>query len=104
MITGWAAILLAPIAIPIALIVHLLPLKKTVDRTPDDVAGFLRDFLEGVGGEWDWDEFECVRITDPELDAIRERAVRAGPPDPDVSQLRRLLSEAEKIAQSHRAT
>jgi len=93
-IEGWAAVLLLPILFPIALIAQLLPGKKTTDRTPEDVAGFIQDFLDGTGGEWDWDEFECVRITDPRLDAIRERAARAGPPNANVEELRRLASEA----------
>ncbi len=96
-ITGWVAILLAPIVIPIAFIAQLLPGKKTVDRTPADVVGYIKDLLEGTGGDWDWDDFECVPITDPELDNIRRRAAVAGPPNPDVSTLRMLISEAEAI-------
>lgn len=99
-ITGWAAILLAPVAIPVALVARLWPGKKTVDRTPDDVVGFLRDFLEGTGGDWDWDEFESVPIADPDLESVRRRALRAAPPNPDLNQLRALLAEAEAIAQS----
>jgi hypothetical protein len=97
-ITGWAAILLMPIALLLALVAWLWPGKKTVDRTPADVVGFLSDFLEGTGGEWDWDEFESVPISDPELDALRRRAALAAPPDPDLAELRRLLAEAEGIA------
>jgi len=93
-ITGWAAVLLLPILFPIGLIAQLLPGKKTVDRTPEDVAGFIGDLLDGTGGEWDWDEFECVPITDPRLDAIRQKAARAGPPNPNVEELRRLATEA----------
>ncbi len=93
-ITGWAAVLLLPILFPIGLIAQLLPGKKTVDRTPEEVAGFIGDFLDGTGGTWDWDEFECVPITDPRLDAIRQKAVGAGPPNPNLEELRRLASEA----------
>ena len=96
-IHGWGAVLLAPIAILFALILQLLPGKKTVDRTPDEVAGFLRDLVDRTGGEWDWDEFECVPITDPRLDAIRRRAVKAGPPHPDVDALRLLAAEADAL-------
>jgi len=64
-IAGWKAISLAPIALPLAILIQLLPLKKTQDRTPEEVAGFLRDFAEGTGGEWDWDDFTSVPITDP---------------------------------------
>jgi hypothetical protein len=99
-IEGWAAVLLAPIAIPIALIVKMLPGKKTVDRTAEDVAGYLRDFLEATGGEWDWDDFESVPITDPKLNELRIQAGRAGPPHPDVPRLRQLLAEAENIARA----
>jgi hypothetical protein len=95
--TGWAAILLAPIAIPIAILAGLLPGKKTVDRTPEDVVGYLTDVLEGTGGEWDWDDFECVPITDPDLDDIRRRAALAGPPDADVATLRLLIAEAAAV-------
>src|SRR5688572_28945253 len=73
-IAGWKAILLAPIALPLAILIQLLPLKKTRDRNPEEVAGFLRDFAEGTGGEWDWDDFTSVPITDPRLEAIRIEA------------------------------
>jgi hypothetical protein len=96
-ITGWAAILIAPLALPIAIIAQLLPGKKTVDRTPEEVVGYLTDVVEGTGGEWDWDDFECVPITDAELDGIRRRAVLAGPPDADVPALRLLILETAAI-------
>lgn len=88
-IQGWAAVLFTPIALPIALIAGLLPSRRKVDRTPADVAGFLRDFADGTGGDWDWDEFESVPITDPRLDAIRRCAVKSGPPNADLAALRR---------------
>ena len=97
-IEGWSAVLLAPIALPIALIVQQLSGKRAVHRTPEDVAGFLRDFVDGTGGKWDWDEFECLPISDPRLDAIRRRAVKAGPPNPDMEKLRSLASEALSLA------
>jgi len=36
-ITGWAAILLAPLLIPIALLAKFWPGGKTIGRTPEDV-------------------------------------------------------------------
>lgn len=92
-----------PLAIPLALIAQLWPGKKTVDRTPEDVAGFLRDFLEGTGGDWDWGEFESVPITDPELDALRRRAALVAPPNPDLVELRYVLADAETIARKRSA-
>ena len=97
-ITGWKAVLLAPIAIPLALMAGLLPFKRTVDRTPEEVAGFISDLIDGSGGEWDWDEFECVPITDPALEAIRLRACGFGPPHANIAELRKLVAEAEAIA------
>ncbi|OYU69403.1 MAG: hypothetical protein CFE28_04940 [Alphaproteobacteria bacterium PA2] len=99
-INGWVAILLAPVLIPIALISNLWPGSRKANRTVDEVAGFLRDFIEETAGDWDWDEFECVEIADPELEKIRKRAVRAGPPNPDLNQLRALLAEVEAIART----
>lgn len=88
-ITGWRAILLAPIALPIAILGGLF--GKTRGRTPDEVVAFLRDFIDGTGGEWDWDEFECVPITDPRLEAIRKMATTPG------ADLRQVLAQAEAI-------
>jgi hypothetical protein len=96
-ITGWRAVLLAPIAVPLALLVSLWPGKKTVDRSPDEVAGFLRDFLDNSGGEWDWDEFESVPITDPELEHIRLQATTPG------ADLHKVLELAERLAEARSA-
>jgi len=77
-IRGWPAILLAPIAIPVVLLIvvaeRLFGLKTSADLTARDVEAYLRDFLDGTGGDWDWDDFTSVKITDPTLDAIREEA------------------------------
>jgi hypothetical protein len=41
--------------------------------TQEEVATTIENFLNGVGGRWDWDDFICFQITDPQLDEIRER-------------------------------
>jgi hypothetical protein len=97
-ITGWAAILLAPLLVPIGFLANLFPGGKTIDRTPDDVIGFMSDLIDGSGGPWDWDEFESVPITDPELDVIRQRAIPAGPPSPDIATLQNLITEVQVLA------
>jgi hypothetical protein len=76
---------------------NLLPGRKTIDRTPKDVIGFINGLIDGSGGPWDWDEFECVPITDPELDAIRKRAIPAGPPSLDIEALQKLVAEVRVL-------
>jgi hypothetical protein len=93
-ITGWRAVLLAPIAVPLALLAGLWPSKKTVDRSADEVAGFIRDFLDNSGGEWDWDEFESVPITDPKLEHIRLEATTPG------ADLHKVLERAERLIEA----
>ncbi|WP_197026649.1 DUF2283 domain-containing protein [Caulobacter sp. UNC358MFTsu5.1] len=96
-ITGWKAILLAPILIPVGLIAQLWSNGEKLDRTPEEVAKFLRDFLAGTSDEWGWDGFETTPIKDPELDWVRKRAAMAAPPNPDLAVLRDLLTETEQI-------
>ena len=96
-IQGWAAILLAPILIPIAIIAGFF--SKPIQRTPAEVEGFIRDFIEGTGGEWDWDDFTSVSIANPELESIRQDAdLIVLPVTPEgEEELRRLLARAGKI-------
>jgi hypothetical protein len=47
--------------------------RRSNRRTPDDVADFIENFLDGKGDEWDWDGFITLPIHDPELDRIRMR-------------------------------
>lgn len=44
-----------------------------VDYTKAELVDIIERFLDGTGGRWDWDDFTSLRITDPELDAIRVR-------------------------------
>jgi hypothetical protein len=90
--------ILAPIAVVGALIVRLFGLGTVRDRTAAEVARYIREFIDGTGGDWDWDDFESVPIRDPHLDRIRREAARAGPPDPDLDRLRDLLRQAEARA------
>jgi hypothetical protein len=77
-ISGWPGVLLAPLVVPIILLIvvakRLFGLKTSKDRTAGEVEVYLRDFLDGTGGAWDWDDFTSIKITDPELDAIGEEA------------------------------
>ena len=94
---GWG-VLAAAIAIPIAILLKLamLPFDRPMQRTPEEVADYLRDFIEGTGEEWDWDDFVSINIADPQLDSIRERASKF--PDVALDELYALLGEAEELA------
>ena len=100
-VINWPGVLLVVVLIPIALIVQLLPFKKTRDRTPQEVARYLRDFIDGTGGDWDWDDFESVPITDPALEDIRRQAALVGPgssrADADFKKLAALLAKVEAL-------
>ena len=101
-ISGWPAVLLAPFVVPAILLIKVaerLGLKRTVDLTTDDVEGYLSDFLEGHGGDWDWDDFTCIPITDPSLDQIREEAAFVQLPlnDNGRAKLRELLERVRAM-------
>lgn len=98
-ISGWPAVLLAPLAIPIILVItlaeRLLGLKTTADLSAQEVESYLRNFLEGTGGDWDWDDFTSIPITDERLESFRmEAAVVPLPLDAEgEATLQRLLQE-----------
>lgn len=102
-ISGWPSVLLAALVIPIVLLIslaqRLFGLKTTADLTPQDVEGYLHNFLDGRGGVWDWDDFTSIPITDPSLDAVREKALTVELPatEDGLAELRRLLEEVRAM-------
>jgi hypothetical protein len=40
--------------------------------TRANVAEYIRNFLDGTGGKWDWDDFISAKSGDPWLDQIRK--------------------------------
>ena len=74
-------------------------MEGTRDRTPKEVAGYIEDFIEGWGGEWDWDDFTSIPIANPWLDAIRRDAERVKlPVDEDgKAKLRELLVTVRSV-------
>lgn len=74
-------------------------LKSTVDLTPSDVASYLEDWIECTGGEWDWDDFTSIPITDPVLEGVREEAAALSYPldKEDISRLRELLQQVKGL-------
>ena len=57
-------------------------------RTPKEVANTIEGFIDGTGTQWDWDGFTSIRLTDPELEKIRQRCVAIPDefPSPDPSR------------------
>jgi len=78
---------------------RLFGIGKTIDRSAADVAGFIRDFIDGTGGDWDWDDFTSVPITSPELESIRAQADMIELPvdAAGMDQLKELLERAEAL-------
>jgi hypothetical protein len=97
-----AAILL-PISVIGALIASLF--ARPIDRSADEVAAYIRAMLDGSindeDSDFDYDEFSCVPIANPELHSIARRACEAFEQGPDVTAiLESLLNETEVLAKN----
>ena len=97
-------VLLVLLAIPFAALAALLTsiFNAKANRTAAEVATYLRNFIEGEGAEpWEWDDFTSVPIANQQLDTIRRSAaaVDNNPSDAATDTLRRLLAEAERLAE-----
>jgi hypothetical protein len=59
----------------------------------------IREFLNGSGGDWDWDGFTSCSLRDPTLEGIRRRALGVDlPVDAEgEATLRALQAEAEEV-------
>jgi hypothetical protein len=99
-----AGVAFAMLAIPIVIVVKLIvtPFAKPTSRAADEVAHLLRDFHDGTGDGYDWDDFVSVPIADPRLESIRERAWALNLPvdAKGFGELKLLLEEAEAIVQA----
>ena len=97
-------VLAAAVLIPVALLLKLVtwPFERPMKRTPEEVVGYLRDFIEGSSGDWDWDDFVSIPIADSRLDSIRERASRFPKPEVGLAELDAVLREAEALASATR--
>ncbi|WP_205481220.1 hypothetical protein [Sphingomonas arenae] len=92
------------IIVPVAFVVKIvtMPFERPVQRTASEVARYIREFIEGTGGDWDWDDFQSIPIANAALNSIRERASRVMEPvdEEGMTTLRRLLAEAEALAEN----
>jgi len=66
-----------------------------------EVAAAIRAFLEGTGGDWDWDDFTSCPLRDPQLNSIRKQARAVDLPlrPGGEAAIQALASEAERIAE-----
>lgn len=55
-----------------------------VRRTNLEVANIIEAFVEGTGGDWDWDDFCSLQIENRELDAIRIKCCQLDDTHPPV--------------------
>jgi hypothetical protein len=96
-----AKALLVIVALPVAVLAGLFGSREK--RNPDEVAAYLRNFIDGKGNEWDWDDFTSVPIADQTLEAIRQKAAAVDLPvtDRGLATLRELLGETERLAAGH---
>ena len=48
---------------------------KKIGMSRGEMADIIERFVDGICGEWDWDDFCSFPIVDPSLDAIRVRCI-----------------------------
>lgn len=60
----------------------------------------IRAFVDGSGGDRDWDDFTSCPLREPQLDDIRRRASNVDLPcgRAEIAQLEALAVEAEQLA------
>ena len=61
---------------PVALFSKVTGYGATANRSREEVARTIEDFVNSRGGPWDWDYFISVPIDDPRLESIRARCAR----------------------------
>ena len=97
-----AGYLAVAILLPVAVVVKLvtMPFERPLQRSASEVATYLRDFIDGTSGDWDWDDFTSIPIADPSLEAIRQRAIEVGHlgTSEAAKTLEQLHSEAQRLA------
>lgn len=97
-----AAMLVIPIAIVVASIVA--PFNGPIERSPDDVLRYLRDFRDGTGNDHEWDDFTSIPLANAELEKVRASAASLDLPfgDDEFSTLRGLIARVEAIVERPR--
>ena len=73
-------------------------MKWTRTDELDHTIKSIREFLDGSGGDWDWDDYTSLSLKDPKLNAIRKKAMMVDLPLDDEGRmtLECLLAEAQE--------
>jgi hypothetical protein len=74
MVRNVVIVLSMPLLMLIALVAGIF--DRGIKRTREEVADILERFITNVTDEWEWDDFICISITDPQLNSIRERCAQ----------------------------
>jgi len=70
------------ILVPLALVAGFFGLmamgviRGDIERSPEEVVSYIRNFVAQTGDDRDWDDFTSIRIRDADLDSIRIRCNR----------------------------
>jgi hypothetical protein len=100
-----AGVAVAMLVIPTALLAALIvaPFARPVKRSSVEVLRFLRNFHDGTGDDYDWDDFTSVSIADAELEVIRASAASLDLPmsDDGLQSLKALIAKTEAMVPQH---
>lgn len=105
-----AAMIVSVLIVPFVLIaraaMYVLGVDDRADRTPEEVADYLRKFVDGSEGEWDLDDFESVPIKDEHLDSVRCEFLSIHLPMDEVGRAKaqELLSRVEMMPREQDVT
>ena len=98
-----ASCAVAMLVIPIAIVVKLIvaPFERPIERSPLEVLSYLRDFHDGTGDDYDWDDFTSIPLADAELEELRVSAASLDLPfgAEELTSLRALIARAEAMAE-----
>jgi hypothetical protein len=96
------AAVVVPFMVLVQIPMYLLGIGQTADRSPEEVAGYLRRFMAGTEGDRDLDDFESVPITDKELEEVRREFLSLRWwDDASRARARELLSKVEVMARQN---
>lgn len=93
---------IASVVIPLAIVTKLIiwPFERPAKRSPAEVLGYLRDFHDGTGDDYDWDYFISVPLANPGLEQLRKEAAALHLPfgAEELTRLSALIKRAQIIA------